>query len=123
VSATFTQNVYTVSTQVTSGIGSISPTSVNVNHGATAEFTITPDPLYVIGTVGGTCGGSLAGDTYTTSGITAPCTVEVTFDLIGGTGGFTQGIGFGSLGALSFLFNNTLFGRLFGRKRKQTGKE
>jgi hypothetical protein len=37
--------------------------------------------------------------------------------------GATQGIGFGSLGAMSFLLNHKLFGRLFRRRRKLKGHQ
>jgi hypothetical protein len=56
--------------------------------------------------------------TDTTNYNTAVGTVSVTVDpalLIGAT----QGIGFGSLGAMSFLLNHKLFGNLFRRRRKQ----
>ncbi|MBK8640398.1 MAG: hypothetical protein IPN92_19710 [Chromatiaceae bacterium] len=47
-------------------------------HGATTSFTVTPDTGYSIGTVSG-CEGSLAGATYTTGPITAPCAVSASF--------------------------------------------
>ena len=49
--------------------GTISPSgAVTVNHGATQTFTITADSNYhVVTPVGGTCGGSLSGSTYTTN--------------------------------------------------------
>jgi hypothetical protein len=113
---------YTVSTSVLSGIGTISPQSPTVNHGSQTVFTIEPDLLYIVDGVGGTCGGQLAGNTYTTNAITADCTVEATFIVSGGAGGFTQGVGFSSVGALSFLFNNNLFRSVFRRRRKSKGK-
>ena len=61
--------------------GSISPSSpVAVNPGNTATFTVTPNPGYYP-TVGGTCGGTLSGNTYTTQPVTAACAI---------TAGFTQ---------------------------------
>jgi hypothetical protein len=42
---------------------------------------VTPDTGYTAA-VGGTCGGSLVGSTYTTNAITASCTVAATFSLI-----------------------------------------
>ena len=78
--ATFTLNQYTV-TPSAGAHGSIQPnTPQTVNHGATAQFTVTADPGYTA-SVGGTCGGTLAGDTYTTNAITGPCTVEAAFTL------------------------------------------
>jgi hypothetical protein len=39
------------------------------------RFTVTADSGYEVDTVGGTCGGSLSGSTYTTAAITSDCTV------------------------------------------------
>jgi hypothetical protein len=66
--------------------GSINPnTPQTVNSGATTQFTVTPNTGYSA-SVGGTCGGSLVGTTYTTNPITVNCTVVATFTLItGGT--------------------------------------
>jgi hypothetical protein len=61
--------------------GSISPnTPQTVNDGTTRQFTVTPNAGYSA-SVGGTCGGSLVGTTYTTNAITADCTVSATFTL------------------------------------------
>ncbi|ERP90120.1 hypothetical protein Q670_14575 [Alcanivorax sp. P2S70] len=70
---------YTVTAQVT-GNGTASQSSATVEHGSSASFTLTPDEGHQIGAVGGTCGGSLEGSTYTTAGITGNCSVAVTFD-------------------------------------------
>jgi hypothetical protein len=65
---------------VGSGSGSINPLGgQSVDHGSTTQFTLTPDSGFLIFSVGGTCGGSLAGNIYTTSAITADCTVVVNF--------------------------------------------
>ena len=54
-----------------------SPTSVaNLNR---INFTVKPNGGYKIASVGGTCGGSLSGNTYTTNAVTAACTVEASF--------------------------------------------
>lgn len=59
--------------------GSISPnTPQTISSGATTQFTVTPSGGYTA-SVGGTCGGSLAGTTYTTNAIVADCTVSATF--------------------------------------------
>jgi PKD repeat protein len=61
--------------------GSISPSTPQlVNLGATASFTVTPEAGYTA-QVGGTCGGSLTGATFTTDVISADCTVEANFVL------------------------------------------
>ncbi|NJM13244.1 MAG: hypothetical protein HC889_16460 [Synechococcaceae cyanobacterium SM1_2_3] len=71
---------FTATASVIGTNGSISPTSRIVSSGATTTFTVTPNAGYVA-TVGGTCGGSLLGTTYTTNAITANCTVEASFSL------------------------------------------
>jgi len=61
--------------------GSINPSTPQaVTQGQTFPFTVTPDAGYVA-TVGGTCGGALVGNAYTTATITANCTVVATFSL------------------------------------------
>jgi hypothetical protein len=60
--------------------GSISPAgSVAVASGTTKTYTVTPNAYYNIASVGGTCTGTLNGNTYTTKAITAPCTVTAAF--------------------------------------------
>ena len=84
VTASFSPHIpdtYTVTPSAGAG-GSIDPnTPQTVNHGSTASFTVTPETGYSINEVGGTCGGSLDGNTYTTNAITGNCTVEATFSL------------------------------------------
>jgi hypothetical protein len=70
---------FTVTPSVT-GNGSISPnTPQTVNSGSTTAFTLTPNANNHIVNVTGTCGGSLVGNTYTTSAISADCTVIANF--------------------------------------------
>ncbi|MBF0487899.1 MAG: hypothetical protein HQK98_07035 [Nitrospirae bacterium] len=81
VTATFTANVVTTYTVTPSAgaNGTISPsTPQTVNSGSTTSFTVTPTSGYTA-SVGGSCGGSLVGTTYTTNAITANCTVAATF--------------------------------------------
>ena len=54
-------------------------TPQTVNSGSTTAFTVTPNSGYVA-SVGGTCGGSLVGTTYTTNAITGNCTVVASFN-------------------------------------------
>lgn len=69
-------------TPVAGAGGSISPPGVQmVPEGETISFTVTPDAGFEIDTVTG-CGGSLAGNTYTTGVITGPCTVTATFSAV-----------------------------------------
>ena len=80
VSASFAADVvsFTVTAEAGAG-GSISPaTPLAVNPGATAAFTITPDAGFHIDSATG-CGGSLAGNIFTTGPITANCTVTAAF--------------------------------------------
>ncbi|OQC39836.1 MAG: hypothetical protein BWX64_01561 [Acidobacteria bacterium ADurb.Bin051] len=81
VSLTVTAPVmHTVTSSVGTPSGTIAPPSQSVAHGATATFTLTPDPGYAIDTVGGTCpAGTLAGNLYTTGAITADCQVIAHF--------------------------------------------
>ncbi|MGN6520594.1 MAG: hypothetical protein ACTHK2_14315, partial [Dokdonella sp.] len=80
---------HTVTPSVGTPSGSISPNTAQVvNDGATTAFTLTPDTGFHIDTVGGTCGGSLAGNTYTTNAVTADCTVVANFAADGGGGTF-----------------------------------
>jgi hypothetical protein len=60
--------------------GGIDPsTPQTVFQGATFAFTLSPAAGYASGPVGGTCGGTLVGDVFTTSAITASCTVSAAF--------------------------------------------
>ena len=62
--------------------GSISPGSAQaVTYNASTSFTVTPGSGYGISTVSG-CGGSLAGNTYTTGAVTTNCTVSASFSLL-----------------------------------------
>ncbi|MBI4843727.1 MAG: hypothetical protein HY809_05310 [Nitrospirae bacterium] len=77
--ATFALAQYTV-TPSAGANGGINPSTVQtVNHGATAQFTVTPSAGYIT-SMSGTCGGNLAGNTYTTNAVTANCTVIASFN-------------------------------------------
>ena len=77
VSATFTIDTHAV-TGSAGANGSITPPSQLVDHGATATLTVTPAANYHIQSVSG-CGGTLAGNTYTTAPVTAACSVTASF--------------------------------------------
>jgi len=78
VSATFAIDTFIV-TPSPGANGSMTPsTSQTVNYNDAQIFTVTPDTGYQISSVSG-CGGSLDGNAYTTSPITADCTVSATF--------------------------------------------
>jgi V8-like Glu-specific endopeptidase len=70
---------WTVSASASSG-GSISPGgALSIEDGLSTSFTLTPDPGYAIDSVGGSCGGNLSGNVYTTFAIDADCSVEASF--------------------------------------------
>jgi hypothetical protein len=72
-------STYAVTASASAG-GTISPSgAVSVASGATRTFTVTPSAGYSLSNVGGTCGGTLSGSTYTTRAITANCTVTAAF--------------------------------------------
>ena len=60
------------------GNGKISPSSQQVASGSTAAFTVAPNAGYAIASVAG-CGGTLAGNTYTTAAVSANCSVVASF--------------------------------------------
>ncbi|MFN3481314.1 MAG: InlB B-repeat-containing protein, partial [Thermodesulfovibrionales bacterium] len=80
--ATFTLNQYTITTSANpSAGGSVTCNPNPVNHGSTSTCTITTNAGYTLQNIGGTCGGTLNGNTYTTNAITAACTVQANFTL------------------------------------------
>jgi hypothetical protein len=94
VTASFAVQTFTVTASADAN-GKISPTSVTgVNYGTAKSFTVTPNAGYGISSVGGTCGGTLSGNTYKTNPVVADCTVVAAFAPLGytitasaGTGG------------------------------------
>jgi len=79
IAVTCVTDTYPVS--ISAGLGGdLSPSSAMVTWGESASFTLTPAASHDIDEVTG-CGGTLAGDTYTTAPITGPCTVEASFAL------------------------------------------
>lgn len=80
VTASFIDNSvanFTITANAGAG-GNITPANVLVAQGATADFTVTPDTNFVIDTITG-CSGTLNGSIYTTSAITANCTISASF--------------------------------------------
>ncbi len=71
---------FTVSTSVGVG-GEINPTTVTVSEGGYADLSIIPIDGFSIASVSG-CGGSRAGNTYTTAAVVADCTVTASFDSV-----------------------------------------
>ncbi len=57
----------------------VPPIAQKIADGATAKFTVQPNEGFIIASVGGTCGGSLVGNLYTTNPVTGDCTVEASF--------------------------------------------
>jgi hypothetical protein len=73
------QVTVTPSERINPNLGSIVPSSPqSVTEGQTTQFTVTPDSGYQA-IVGGTCGGNLVGETYTTNVITSNCSVIVDY--------------------------------------------
>ena len=83
--ATFVPNTFTVTSSVSGGNGSITPSgSQVVNGGTNVVFTLSPAPNYHVANVDGTCGGTLSGPgntTYTTNAVSADCTVVAHFSI------------------------------------------
>jgi len=82
VTATFQINSYTVTPSAASGGGIQPSVPQTVDHGQTTQFTLGPDSGYGVGSVGGSCGGSLVGIVFVTDPITADCTVEAGFQVV-----------------------------------------
>jgi len=71
---------YTITPSVSGGGGKISPSKdFLIPPDTSTVFFLTPDTGYAVASVGGTCGGTLTGNVYTTNAITADCTVVATF--------------------------------------------
>jgi len=72
--------IYLITASVSGTGGAISPsTYISVPIGKTQVFTLIPNMNYLVSSVGGTCGGTLSGNTFTTKAITTHCTVTATF--------------------------------------------
>jgi hypothetical protein len=110
VVATFTPGSYTITPSLSGTGGTFSPetTAVLVPGNSTAKFTLTPFAGYVPSSVGGTCGGTLSGNIYTTKAITGNCTINFTFTL--GTYTVTPSVN-GSNGTISPLKGVSVKGR------------
>lgn len=61
--------------------GSIIPevASLPITRNTTPQYSLVPDAGFEVGSVGGTCGGELAGNNFTVAPVTANCTVEANF--------------------------------------------
>jgi len=101
---------YTVESSAGTG-GSISPSGlVNVIANNITSFSVTPSQGYELDSVGGTCGGSLLGATYTTFEVLGNCTVTATFSEIA-TGGPAGATAIPTLSTVSlFIMASCLFG-------------
>ncbi|MEQ1597038.1 MAG: DUF1566 domain-containing protein [Casimicrobium sp.] len=84
VTAIFTPNSYAVTAVANPALGgSITCTPNPVPHGATTTCTITPNMGYSLAGVASGCStsGSLVGNTYTTTAVTAACTLTASFSV------------------------------------------
>jgi hypothetical protein len=87
VTVTPSGTTHTVTSSVGTPSGTITPLGAQtVADGGSIAFTLTPDSGFHIDTVGGTCVGSLGGNTYTVSNVLADCTVIANFAADGGGG-------------------------------------
>ena len=102
-------------TPVAAAHGRISPATVQqISQGTRTAFTVTPDSGYAIAGVTG-CGGTLAGNTYTTGVITAACTVTASFSLLAAA---TQPVpADGMAGWLALLLFTGMAGARFAQRR------
>jgi hypothetical protein len=98
-----TVTTYQVSATAGTG-GTITLASATVDAGGATTATVTPKSGYVVSSVTG-CGGTLAGNTYTTGTISGACTVtaafEATFTWVGGSNTPDAPAVYGTLGAAS----------------------
>lgn len=77
VTASFVAKKYQLTVTANTG-GKVELANTDVAHGEQTKATIVPDAGYVLGHVDG-CGGTLAGNIYTTAKITANCQIQVNF--------------------------------------------
>jgi len=77
-SCSATIRTWTVSAQASGNGGSITPPSQTIDNGNAATLAVSADAGHAIAGVTG-CGGSLAGNTYTTAPVSTNCTVTATF--------------------------------------------
>jgi len=77
ITAQYKLNTYTINTTTSTG-GSLNQTSATVEHGATTTFTLTPAAGYKIASATG-CNGTLTDNQFTTTAVTANCTVNASF--------------------------------------------
>jgi hypothetical protein len=98
VTANFAIDTHTVTSSVGTGSGGIAPSGEQqVDHGTATQFTLTPAANYHFDSVGGTCGGTLTDNTYTTDPITGDCTVIANFAIDTHTVTSSVGTGSGSI--------------------------
>ena len=80
-------NLKSWTVSATSGCGgTVLPASRTVSHGSTTTFAVTTDTGFTA-SVGGTCGGNLSGNTYTTNAIPGSCAVNIKSILKGDVNG------------------------------------
>lgn len=75
----FILDAHTLSVTYNNSQGSVTPASQAVEHGSSANFTITPNVGYAIDSTSSQCGGNLSGSTFSISSITDDCNVTVSF--------------------------------------------
>lgn len=80
VTASFTPKLWTVIASAGAN-GSAAPTSQVVSNGQNASITFTPNVGYALDSASG-CGGTLAGNVFTTGAVLANCTVTASFTAV-----------------------------------------
>ncbi len=95
ITAIFRISSHWVDTEATAG-GGIQPQRLQVRHGDSADFALTPDTGYHIDSVTG-CSGTLNGNHYTTGPIGGTCTIDATFT----RNSYTLSAGSGAGGTIS----------------------
>lgn len=81
-----------VTPSISAGTGVIAPSlPQEVTQGDSIAFLLTPGSNFHVGAVTGSCGGSLAGNTYTTAPVLTDCSVVVRFDQSTFTLSYTAG--------------------------------
>jgi hypothetical protein len=93
-SCTTETTTHTVTPSVGTPSGTIAPsTPQTVDDGDTTSFTLTPSSGFEIASVGGTCGGTLVNNVFTTDPVTEDCTVIANFAPIVVTHTVTPSVG------------------------------
>ena len=85
ITPAFSRRSYPVSSVVTAGDGSLTPTTASILHGDRLQVNVTPALGYVLGAIDDNCGGdgsyNMETSVYTTAPVTGACAVSAAFEL------------------------------------------